>query len=167
MRIAIIGGTDYDQIAFEDFLYKLNSKYPDAVIVTGTAIGQSAEKQATSLLTGLGHTIEVPEPDQYLSTIMSKSDLQVRDVICGAMRVQRKGKSIESYHVTPRPDIIVTVGNPDSARARLATTIWKQLYAWEPDGTNTPFIPLHNVATVVKKKKTARKPKKKTELLAV
>ena len=185
MRIAIVGGTDYDPVAFEDFLYALSNKYPDAVIVTGTPTGKniyndnkekvgyldSAEVAASNLLTGLGHTIETPDlttkTAQYLG---ANSSLQLDWILNGQMELYRdKNDKLQNRWITARPDVIVAVGNLNSSRAKTAHDTWKRLYAWKPEGTDQSFVLFHNVAAPPEKKKAQpkRKPKKKRELLAV
>lgn len=185
MRIAIVGGADYLPEVFEDFLYALHRKYPDAVIVCGTAAGKnlyeedgdgkkkkvgsipSAEGMAYSLMTGLGHTVEQPDMTtktaQYLG---GDSDLQLGWICSGQWelfaRTNEAGKKFLDHRwITPRPDVIVAVGNLESSRAKYAYDAWKKFDAWRLEENRRPF---HNVAAPVKEKKhAARRPKKKIE----
>ena len=159
MKIAIIGGHDYDEGKFEDFLYALNQKYPDALIVTGTAVSRkdkpSAEVKAHSLLTGLGHVVEIPDMSTKTALYLGGgSDLQLGWVLTGQWELFRDGKGVLQHRfISQRPDVIVTVGNPASSRAKQAADHWKKFDAWREKENQRAF---HNVAAPPEKKKEKR-----------
>ena len=161
MRIAFIGGTEYNEVELEDFLYKLHAKYPDATIVTGA--GRGAEKQVKTLLDAIGQTVEVPPLHNWAK---SPGDLQIAEILGGQFKLLRSedGKTKQVY-VTAPADYIVIVGRIEAARASIAHAIWKRCDAWrEPDKRR----PLHIIAAPPEKKKVTKpRAKKKRETLAV
>ena len=160
-RIAIVGGTDFVAEELEDFLYTLNNKYPDATIVTGN--GRGAEKEAQRLLEALGMTVEVPRLHtefKHKETSFSPTDHQVGTIIEGDFLIyQDENGKTQHRFISPRADIIVIVGNPDSSRAMKAASIWKRMDSWR-DAHNQRV--LHRVAAppVKKKPKVYRATKK-------
>ena len=189
LRIAIAGGTDYVDTAFEDFLYALSEKYPDCIIHAGTAGGKniyddppapakktkigylkSAEMMAASIMPGLGHEVWTPDMTtmtaQYLG---GGSDLQLGWVLSGQWEMYRNEKGGPLHHrfITPRPDVIVAVGKIKSTRAATAYDHWKKFDAWRLEEFRRPF---HNVAAPVEakaaKKYRAKKKMNQTEQIA-
>jgi hypothetical protein len=177
MRIAILGGTDYLDTVFEDWLYKLNSKHPKAMILTGTATGKnlydddkkkigylnSAEQMAASLMPGLGHEVWTPDMTTKTAQFLgANSDLQLGWILSGQWELYRmEGGALNHRFITPRPDVIVAVGNPDSSRAAAAIKHWQLFDAWREKEFQRPLV---KVAAPEKKKAAKkRKPKKKIE----
>lgn len=147
LRVAILGGDDYDAPALEDFLYKIHDKYPDSVIVTGGERG--AEKAARVLLEAIGHAVEVPpKPADW----GNPSDWQAYSCMSGEL-----GKPED------RADIIVAVGNPDSHRAALAIKHWKRMDSWRLPENQRQLV---QVAVTKSKPKRKARPKKNAERLA-
>lgn len=156
MRVAILGGTDYLESDFEDWLYKLNDKHPSAVIFTGTAGGKnvygpnkeklgylpSAEGMAASLMPGLGH--EVWTPDMTTPTALylkAGADLQLGWILSGQWELYRNEKGVLNHRfITPPPDVIVAVGKPTSSRAAAAIKHWQQFFGWREKENQIPLV---------------------------
>lgn len=161
MRVAILGGQDYKEAELEDWLYKLHDKYPDAVIVTRGERG--AEKQVKTLMEAIGHTVESPPRKDWAK---APSDLMGMECITGVIQLYKdeKGKT-QSRFITPPADVIVVVGNPNSAAGKIASDIYKRLDAWREPQNRRPFTVVAAPAAQ-KKKPPPRKPTKKRETLA-
>ena len=131
-RIAIVGGSSYDQEALDAFLLALAEKYPHASIVTGSAM-RSCEEYIAKTCRTLGFDVEVPEPNHFAFGDEAVA-CQVNDVIADA-------------------DVIVTVGSPTGGRAKIAADIHKRV-----DSCREPWNKrvLHNVAAPAKKPKAAK-----------
>jgi hypothetical protein len=164
VRIAIVGGTDFVPEELEDFLYALNNKYPDAIIVTGN--GQGAEKETQRLLEALGMTVEIPRLHtefKHKETSFSPTDHQVGTIIEGDFLIyQDENGKTQHRFISHRADVIVIVGNPDSSRPRKAINIWKRMDSWRDKKNQRP---LHRVAAppVKKKAKVYKTTKKYTK----
>lgn len=151
MRIAIIGGANYDTEALDKFLWALRDKYPDAEIVTGQ--GKGAEKHAyeSAKLLGFAATqleVTAQEQEWFGSEALN---CQVASILSDA-------------------DIIVTVGN--GSRPTLATNWWHRMNMHERDQRQALVkkkgkyvshrspesrITLHHIEAPPKKPRPARK----------
>jgi len=165
-RIAIVGGTDYVPEELEDFLYALHTKYPDALIITGN--GRGAEKEVQRLLEAIGHTVEIPRLHtefKHKETSFSPTDHQVGTIIEGDFLIyQDENGKTQHRFISPRADVIIIVGNPDSSRARKATDVWKRMDSWRDERNRRP---LHRVAAPKAKAKAKKhRTPKKRELTA-
>lgn len=148
MKIAVIGGMDFDEAKLEAFVYALDSKYPHATIVTGH--GRGAEKAVKTLAEAIGMTVVVPELNDALYG-KSANDCQVFDIL------------IEC-------DRIVVIGSPSGSRQKAALDWHKRCYSHPiKEGPESPlWKPLYQVAVPPAKKKAAaaRKASKPDRLAA-
>lgn len=107
MRIAFVGGSPghYDEVALTDFLQRVRGKYPDATWVTGSAKGGEAQVREFAELTDMNLVVPSLLDEKYVNDPMI---LQVNNI-------------------TPEADVIVCIGTPTGARAKVAHELWHRL----------------------------------------
>lgn len=145
LRVAFVGGANFESAPTEDFLVSLQTKYPDCTIVTGN--GRGAEAHVREYASHLGMRLEVPElrPDWYGKAAL---DCQINDICL-------------DY------DALVIVGSPAGGRPKVALDIHKRI-RWHVDNKFvTVWEPTHTIAEPpAKPKSIARRATKRQESLA-
>jgi hypothetical protein len=147
-RIAVVGGTKFDEDELENWLKAVRVKYPSVTIVTGSSRG--AETFVRESAASLGFAVEVPEiPSAPVRRPLTsrKAILESLDQVW-AVNDPKVSTDWQVTDILRGSDVVVIVGSPNGARAKLATAIHKRVDSVMGDRAR----PLVNVAVVKKAK---------------